>query len=69
MPVILDSILRPWRIRKLKRRYIELHGLSSNMAETALERQLTVLKMKRPGKSEEWYLEKIIYDLHKDRSR
>lgn len=69
MSVMLDNLLRPLRVRKLKRQYIQLHGLSAKSAGKALDRQITVLKTKRPGKTEEWYLEKVIYDLQKDRSR
>ena len=69
MTGILERILRPWRMRKLKREYISLHSLSRSDAEKALARQMALLKSKRPGQSEEWYLEKIIYDLEKDRRR
>jgi len=69
MPGIIDRILSPFRIRKLKKEYIALHGLSASHAEKALARQLALFKSRRPGQTEEWYLEKIIYDLQKDRSR
>lgn len=69
MSKLLDRILGPFRIRKLKRQYIQLHGFSESEAEKALDRQLVQLKSKRPGQTEEWYMEKIIYDLQKDRRR
>lgn len=69
MPGIINRILSPFRIRKLKRKYIELHRLSALEAEKALARQLTLLKRKHPGQTEVWYLEKVIYDLEKDRRR
>lgn len=69
MSGILNRILSPWCIRKLRRNYIALHGFSRTEAENALVRQMDLLKRKRPGLSEEWYLEKIIYDLEKDRRR
>lgn len=69
MSGIFNRIFSPWRIRKLKREYIALHTLSKSDAEKALARQMDLLKSKRPGQSEEWYLEKIIYDLEKDRRR
>lgn len=69
MAGFFNRILSPLRIRKLKQQYIALHGLSRLDAEQALARQMAVLKKKRPGQTEEWYLQKIIYDLEKDRRR
>ncbi len=69
MSGIIDRILSPWRMRKLKREYVILHGFTRSDAEKALARQIALLKSKRPGQSEEWYMEKIIYDLEKDRRR
>ncbi len=36
-------------------------------ADKTIERYMENLKSKHPGRSEEWYLEKIIYDLERDR--
>ncbi len=36
-------------------------------ADQTIERYLVNLRGKHPGQSEEWYLEKIIYDLERDR--
>ena len=69
MSGILNRIFSPWRIRKLRREYIALHGLSRSDVENALARQLTLLKRKRPGQNEEGHLKKIIYDPEMDRSR
>jgi hypothetical protein len=38
------------------------------VAEETLNLHLENLKKKFPGRSMEWYLEKIIYDLERDRS-
>ena len=67
MSQLLEIIQRPWRIRKLKRRYYQLSFQGTEQAKRSLQRQLAILKTKRPGYSDEWYLEKIVYDLEKDR--
>ncbi len=36
-------------------------------AEKSLERHIEALRKKFPGRKEEWYLEKILYDLERDR--
>ncbi len=36
-------------------------------AERTLNRHLERLKNKHPGRDEDWYLEKILYDLGRDR--
>ncbi|HHV16739.1 MAG TPA: hypothetical protein GXX58_09255 [Gelria sp.] len=67
MNQLLAIIQRPWRIRKLKRRYYQLSFQEPKQAQKSLQRQIVILKTKRPGYSDEWYLEKIVYDLEKDR--
>ncbi len=44
-----------------------LLNLPPDEAEATLERLLKRQKEKNPGKSEEWYLDKIMYDLEKDK--
>jgi uncharacterized protein HemX len=51
----------------LKRRYQQLVFLSGQQADDALRRQLKEVMKRHPGRSEQWYLEKIIYDLERDR--
>ncbi len=67
MDKLLAIVQKPWRIQRLKKRYYRLSFQEKNEARKSLQRQITVLKSKRPGCSEEWYLEKVIYDLQKDR--
>lgn len=67
MSELLALIQKPWRIQRLKRRYYQLSFQETNEAKKSLQRQLAVLKSKRPGYSQEWYLEKVVYDLQKDR--
>lgn len=69
MAGFFDRILRPMRMRKLKQQYLAMHVGDRTEAANALERQLALLKSKQPGQTEEWYLQKIIYDLERDRRR
>ncbi|MBP8718020.1 MAG: hypothetical protein KBI07_02865 [Candidatus Atribacteria bacterium] len=41
--------------------------LPTKLADETIERQIKSLKERHPGQTEEWYLEKIIYDLKRDR--
>lgn len=55
-------------IRRLKERYRRLMFLGSNkLAEESLQYQITRLKLKYPGRTYKWYIEKVIYDLERDR--
>jgi uncharacterized protein HemX len=51
----------------LKQRYQQLVFLPGQQADDALRRQLKEVMKRHPGRSEQWYLEKIIYDLERDR--
>ena len=67
---ILVSFLRgrsPDSIDALKRKYGQLVSLSGQQAEKALQYQLKAVRKRYPGRSEQWYLEKIIFDLERDR--
>ena len=45
-----------------------LHGgFSKEEASRALERQIILLKKKHPEKRINWYIEKAIFDLERDR--
>ena len=52
---------------QLFKKYCQLMRLPPNEAREQLNFQIQRLKAKHPGKSEEWYLDKIIYDLERDR--
>lgn len=41
--------------------------LPRSEGEETLRRHIASLRKKHPGKDEEWYLEKILYDLGRDR--
>jgi hypothetical protein len=67
---VLVSFLRcrsPGSIAALKRRYRQLMSLSEQQAEKSLQYQLKAVRKRYPGRSEQWYLEKIIYNLERDR--
>lgn len=44
-----------------------LLNLPPEEADKTLDRLIERQKEKNPGKSEEWYLDKILYDLQKDK--
>lgn len=45
----------------------QLLNLPSDSADQTIDRYINNLKERHPGHDEEWYLDKIIYDLEKDR--
>ncbi len=51
----------------LKRKYVKLSSQPPHVARQTLQMQLERLKKRYPQKSRKWRLEKIIYDLQKDR--
>lgn len=54
--------------KSFKGRYILLHGgLSQIEAERALDRHIALLRKKHPGQRLNWYIERAIYELKKDR--
>lgn len=46
---------------------MQLTHQNPQVANESLKWQLNKLKTKTPGKTEEWYLEKIIFDLERDK--
>ncbi len=50
-------------LRQKARRQLKL---PPEQADQTIDRQIERLKERYPGRSEEWYLEKIIYDLERD---
>ena len=69
MSKLFDALKKPFIIKRLKIEYRMLYGSTSSDAEQSLQRQMTYIKSKQPNQSKEWYLNKIIYDLERDRSR
>lgn len=65
--IIVFAIRSRSEVNLLKRRYRQLTFLSPKEAEKSLQLQIERLKSKYPKRSEKWYLEKVIYDLERDR--
>ncbi len=43
-------------------------NMPAKEADEIIDRQLHRLREKHPGKSEDWYLDKCLYDLQRDRN-
>ncbi|KFA94452.1 hypothetical protein [Archangium violaceum] len=52
---------------RLKDQYFRSVHLPRAQAEESLARHLARLQEKHPGKSEAWYLRRVLADLHRDR--
>ena len=64
---ILRSLSAGGKKNQLWNKCRQLLKLPPAEADKTIERYMENLKSKHPGHSEEWYLEKIIYDLERDR--
>lgn len=51
----------------LKKKCLHELRLPPAEAEKTLDRHLETLRKKHPGRDEDWYFEKILYDLGRDR--
>lgn len=56
-------------IHRLKERYRQLTFASPKVADEALRLQIVRLKNMAPGRSEKWYLERVIHELERGRMR
>ncbi|EGD50939.1 hypothetical protein SAMN04244560_02886 [Thermoanaerobacter thermohydrosulfuricus] len=67
--IVIAIIVKPRiEIYHLKQKYRQLMFLSSmEQAEKSLQLQIQRLKVKYPGRTEKWYIEKVIFDLERDR--
>ena len=72
--IVLGSILffrlRRKSISKTDKLWKECRNqlrMPSEQADKTIERHINRLKEKHPDRSQEWYLEKILYDLERDR--
>jgi len=52
---------------KLRQQARKMLHAAPDAADEIVDRQLRALQKRHPGQTEEWYLEKIIYDLERDR--
>ncbi len=55
------------RVKTLRQECRRLLKQSPISADETIDRYMANLKDRYPGHTEEWYLEKIIYDLERDR--
>lgn len=55
------------KINTLRRDARRLLSTAHDDADEIINRQISVLEKRYPDRTEEWYLEKIIYDLERDR--
>lgn len=51
----------------LRAQYRSMLRMPDHMADEVIEAHLSRLRIKHPGRSEQWYLEKMLYDLERDR--
>ncbi len=52
---------------RLRDQYFRVIHLPRAEAEQSLSRHLTTLQKRHPGKSETWYLRRVLADLYRDR--
>ncbi len=55
------------KVRLLRQEYGRKAGLPASTADKYIDDYISRLKEKHPGRSEEWYLEKMLFDLERDR--
>lgn len=58
---------RSMKVRSLRRECQKQLRLPEKAAQETVDEFIKRLEKKYPGKKEEWYLEKILYDLSRDR--
>ncbi len=61
------SPLESGKSRSLRQEARRQLKLPPDQADQTIDRHIERLKARYPNRSEEWYLEKIIYDLERDR--
>jgi len=55
------------KVNLLRKEYGRKAGLPTSSADKYIDEYIRRLKEKHPGRSEEWYLEKMLFDLERDR--
>ncbi|MGD0153090.1 MAG: hypothetical protein ABSC17_04900 [Thermacetogeniaceae bacterium] len=63
----LISLRNRREVARLKQRYRKLTFASPKLADEALRLQIVRLKNMAPGRSEQWYLERVIRELERGR--
>ncbi len=54
------------RIEQLRRQYARRAKLPSHRVDGVIDQLISKHRQKNPGHSDEWYLEKMLYDLERD---
>jgi hypothetical protein len=65
--VVAALLLRGTEAQRLRRAWFRNTPLPRAQAEESLARHLMALKERFPGRTEAWYLKKILADLQRDR--
>lgn len=65
--VVLGLLLRGTEAQRLRRAWFRNTPLPRAQAEESLARHLMANKERFPGRTESWYLKKILSDLKRDR--
>ncbi|MBN1205446.1 MAG: hypothetical protein JXB05_11035 [Myxococcaceae bacterium] len=65
--VVVGLVLRGTEAQRLRRAWFRNTPLPRPQAEESLARHLLALKERFPGRTEAWYLKKILSDLQRDR--
>lgn len=75
--IVIAALLIVWQKRRKKstvsgksdlfQKYCQKMRLPPDKAREQLDAHIQRLQVKYPGRSEEWYLDKILYDLERDR--
>lgn len=55
------------RIDSMREQYRSMLRMPDHMADEVIAAHLSRLRIKHPNRSEEWYFEKMLYDLQRDR--
>ncbi|WP_224244446.1 hypothetical protein [Hyalangium gracile] len=65
--VVLGLVLRGTEAQRLRRAWFRNTPLPRMQAEESLARHVMALKERFPGRTEAWYLRKILAELQRDR--
>ncbi|GEM_PF-4036870 len=56
-----------WQAALLRRKHKNKLNMPEELAESVIEDNLARLREQYPGRPEEWYLDKMLYELDRDR--
>lgn len=61
------SVWKDSSVRNLERQYARELGQTDTAAKSVIAEQEARLRRRFPGRSRQWYMEKMLYDLQRDR--